>query len=419
MYIKRKLEGIISRYLKIPEILAIVGPRQCGKTTLIREIAARMPCAQIISFEDRDTLSLFEQDIKGFARIYTKAPYLFIDEFQHAREGGKKLKYLYDEHHTKIIITGSSSIDLTVQAVKYLVGRIFIFHLYPFDFEEFLSWKAPHLHESFFLYGNYVAAERKTLKLSSEMHAHFSKFYEEYILFGGYPRVLHAESVEEKQDVLKNIYSTYFLRDVRDILGLIDDYKFEKLIKALGLQIGNLIDYSELGSLSEYSYLTLKRQLNFLEKTFVCALFRPYFTNRRKELVKNPKAYFFDTGLRNSVVNDFRQLDMRGDMGALLENAVFQEYMKRDVKPNYWRTKTGTELDVVISGGESIIGIEIKKGKPDYRALRLFKKIHPNSLLCSGYWRATTDTPSDIRAYPLYLLQFLLGGKDIKRKEDI
>lgn len=402
MYIKRKLEDTISRYLKSPEVLAIVGPRQSGKTTLIKEIAGRLPSAQMISFEDRDTLSLFERDIKGFAKVYGKAPYLFIDEFQYAHEGGKKLKYLYDEHHTKIIITGSSSIDLTVQAVKYLVGRIFIFQLFPFDFQEFLSWKAPNLSATFSSCGQ-RAADRKKLELSHEMHGTFLKLFEEYVLFGGYPRVLAAESQDEKCEVLKNIYSTYFLRDVRDILGLVDDYKFEKLIKALGLQIGNLIDYSELSSLSEYSYVTLKKMLSFLEKTFICALIRPYFTNRRKELVKNPKVYYFDTGLRNSVANDFRALEARGDGGALLENALFQECMKRDIRPQFWRTKTGSEIDFVIAHHESLVALEVKKGKSNYRELTSFKKIHPHSLLIAGYWRDAGDTPSGMLAYPLYL----------------
>ncbi len=410
MYIKRKLEDTISRYLKAPEVLALVGPRQCGKTTLIKEIAARVPSALMLSFEDRDTLTLFERDIKGFAKLYGKAPYLFIDEFQYAREGGKKLKYLYDEYHSKIIITGSSSIDLTVQAVKYLVGRIFIFNLYPFDFQEFLSWKAPNLSAPFISYGARISAGKK-LELSDEIHGMFLKLFEEYILFGGYPRVLAAESQEEKREVLKNIYSTYFLRDVRDILGLIDDYKFEKLIKALGLQIGNLIDYSELGVMSEYSYVTLKKQLRFLEKTFICALMRPYFTNKRKELVKNPKVYYFDTGLRNSVVNDFRLLDARGDSGALLENALFQECIKRDIYPQFWRTKTGSEVDFVISSQEALIAIEVKRGKSNYRELASFKKLHPPSLLYSGTWRDRADAPVGMNAYPLYLIPFLLEKK--------
>jgi hypothetical protein len=142
MYITRDLEEKIRSYLDKPEIIAIIGPRQSGKTTLMKEIFKSLSKAVYIDFEDRDTLSLFNNDIKSFYELHVmNADYLFIDEFQYAKEGGQKLKYLFDTHKLKIIISGSSVLDLTHQAIKFLVGRIFIFYLYPFNFGEYLRFR--------------------------------------------------------------------------------------------------------------------------------------------------------------------------------------------------------------------------------------------------------------------------------------
>lgn len=141
MYIARKLETTLLQYLKKPEILAVIGPRQSGKTTLLQKIQSNLKNSVFLSFDDRDDLELFEQDIKGFAARYFHHKYIFIDEFQYAKSGGKNLKYLYDAHReNKIIISGSSAVDLTIQAVKFLVGRVFVFYLYQLDFEEYLSF---------------------------------------------------------------------------------------------------------------------------------------------------------------------------------------------------------------------------------------------------------------------------------------
>ena len=148
IYIYRDLEEKLNKYLSSPEILAIVGLRQSGKTTLISNIHSKLQDSNYISFEDVDILRLFCDDIKTFANLYLKNyKYLFIDEFQYAKNGGKSLKFLFDNYKTKIIITGSSSIELGEEAIKYLTGRIFIFSLYPLSFNEFLRFKNPDLHK--------------------------------------------------------------------------------------------------------------------------------------------------------------------------------------------------------------------------------------------------------------------------------
>lgn len=365
MYVERNLEEKIEKYLKSPEIIAIVGPRQSGKTTLLLRIYSKYrENSSYITFEDPEALGIFEQNYSDFLNLYVKGKkMLFIDEFQYAKSGGKILKQIYDSHKIKIFVSGSSSAELTVKALKHLVGRIFTFELFPFDFEEFLRARNRDLCK---FYQERVRAKIDKLKSLSKLDfdsmagEKIRRYFEEYIIYGGYPRVVLASDLEEKKEILKNIYSTFFLREVKDYLGLVDDYKLHKLLKALSLQIGNLIEYKELSSTSEYSFTSLKKYLNFLEKTYVACLVRPFFRNKRKEIVKNPKIYFLDTGLRNCVVKDFRRLDLRPDSGSLLENIVFINLRKKGLDLKYWRNKKKREVDFIIEDTFPKIAMEIR-----------------------------------------------------------
>ncbi len=276
MYISRKLESTILRYLPSPEIIAIVGPRQCGKTTMARHLLENLPRSVSLSFDDQATLALFEQHPDRFITAYVKGHrYLFIDEFQYAAHGGKILKYIVDSQPIKIIISGSSAVDLTVKAMKYLVGRILVFPLYPFDFAEFVLAKEPAKADVLAAQAIHFLGQETARPVPDTLHQAFLRLYEEYLLFGGYPRVVLEEQFDAKQELLRNLYNTYFLREVRDILGLIDDFKLQALLKSLAWQIGNLIQYAELGQQTGYTYPSLRRYLNFLEKTYDCHLVRP------------------------------------------------------------------------------------------------------------------------------------------------
>jgi len=365
MYYKRKLENTILEYLDKKEILAIVGPRQSGKTTLLKKIQIGLKNSVFLNFEDKEVLELFETDIKNFAKKYfNNYKYIFIDEFQHSKNGGKNLKYLYDFYDkNKIIISGSSAIDLTIYAIKFLVGRIFVFNLYQLDFEEFLNFKQQDLLSVYLDYKKDLDLKYgkiNFLNISTTLNNQFNKILEEFLLWGGYPRVVLAKDEKEKRIILKNIYNTYFLRDIRDTLGLIDDFKLAKLIKALAIQAGQLVEYNELGQISGYDYLTLKKYLNILEKTFICMPLVPFFQNKRKEIVKNPKLYFFDTGIRNYIVNDFKNLSDRADASSLYENFVFNQLTKQEIIINFWRTKAGAEVDFILEINAEKVPLEIK-----------------------------------------------------------
>src|SRR3989344_5519483 len=290
MYIERDLEKKIKKYIKRKEIIAIVGSRQCGKTTLMKRIFENLKNAKFISFDNQKILEIFEKDIDFFIKNYIDGvDFLFIDEFQYANEGGKKLKYIYDNHNTKIILSGSSAAELSIHSIKYLVGRIFVFPLFPLSFDEFLSFKNNKLRE---------ILKRENI-LSEQMINFVKKYYDEFVIFGGYPEVVLAEKNEEKIEILKNIYNTYLLREIREILQISDDFKFMKLTKALALQVGSEASYNELSLITSYSYSDIIKYIGILKKTYICIESRPFFSNKRKELVKMPKFFFLDNGFRN------------------------------------------------------------------------------------------------------------------------
>ena len=347
MYITRFLEATLSKYLHTKEIIAVIGPRQSGKTTLLQNMFKQLTRAHFISFEDRETLELFNEDIHSFIALHV-APYdyLFIDEFQYAREGGKQLKYIYDTQKTKILISGSSAIELSVQSIRYLVGRIFIFHLYPCSFEEFLQYKEPLLYE---LYLN--------RDLTKPVVEKIFPYFREFCIYGGYPRVVLSKEREEKEIVLKNIYNTYFLKEIKEILNLPEDHKLSKLLYALALQIGNIINYNELSEVSSFRYGELLNYMNILEKTFICTRVTPFHTNKRTELVKAPKIFFYDAGFRNTVIKNFQTIETRTDKGELYENFVASELIKQEKKLSYWRTKAKAEVDFIL---ENNIPLEVK-----------------------------------------------------------
>ena len=351
MYIERELEHKIKNYMSVPEIIAIVGARQVGKTTLLRHIQENIKNSSYITFEDIETRNLFDRDIKSFIELYIK-PFnaIFIDEFQYAKNGGQTLKFIYDTvKGKKIYISGSSVLDLTVTAVKYLVGRILSFTLYPFTFNEYLSYRNKVLYQYY--------RKKSGKKLDDVLMKQLTAIMNDFIIYGGYPRVILAKSKQEKQDILKNIFNIYLLKDARDIVGLMDDCKMFSLVKALSLQIGNMISYEELSTISGYKTASLKGYLNLLSKTYVVHLLKPFFTNKRVELVKNPKVYFYDSGLRNSIINDFKEIDSRQDKGALYENFIFSELIKKNLNLKYWRTKAKAEVDFIV---EDRLPVEVK-----------------------------------------------------------
>lgn len=381
-YFERDLLKELKKWIDRKEIIAIKGPRQAGKTTLLRmlerwlEEEKRVSPEHIsfLTFEDRDLQDKFSQDPKTFLRSLLPPKtggrfYLFIDEFQYAQDGGQKLKLLYDTfENVKFIISGSSSLELTGKTAKFLVGRVFSFSLWQLSFGEFLRVKAPQL---FRMYQEKVPAlqgfiqEGKQFSLSSQdiFEKDFKLEFEDYAIWGGYPEVVKARDEETKRIVLKNIYDTYISRDIIELLRMADYSHLKTLVELLAVQTGNLVNYTGLAQDTKSYFKEIKRYLTILEETFVISLLRPFSTNKATELKKNPKVYFIDTGLRNYILRNTQGLSLRADAGQIVESAILAQLKKRirgEYTMKYWRTLGGAEVDFILELEGELVPLEVK-----------------------------------------------------------
>jgi predicted AAA+ superfamily ATPase len=187
-----------------------------------------------------------------------------------------------------------------------------------------------------------------------------NRYLNEFMIYGGYPRVVISESEEEKQLVLKNIYDTYFLKEIKGIFNLASDHQLSKLMNALALQVSGISNYNELSILSGLKYTDLMKHLNILLKTFITLESRPFYTNKRTELVKSPKIFFMDNGFRNSIIKNFQPFIKRNDSGYLRKNFVAAEFVKAELALNFRMTKSKAEVDFVIRKESKKIPVEVK-----------------------------------------------------------
>lgn len=376
---ERDLLDKLKKLLDRKEIFAVKGPRQSGKTTLLRQLEKYLVEEKkvsrekvvFINLEDRIVLDQFYSSPKDFVKSYLTQKgryFFFFDEYQYVPDGGQKLKLLYDSFtNVKFIISGSSSLELTNQTAKYLVGRLFSFHLYPLSFKEFVRAKDKRLLKYFLEKQEKVKQflfKEKKFKIKKDIFLQdIQKLFEEYVLFGAYPEVVKTKQKQIKKIVLKNIINTYLEKDIISLLKIGDYQQFKDLAILLAASTGNLINYEQLGNETRLYFQQLKKYLSILEQTYIIKLLKPFFRNLKTELKKNPKIYFLDLGLRNYLVDNFAPLKVRPDKGYLVESVILSNliYSFSDLfQYRFWRTLKGAEVDFVLKKGEKIFPIEIK-----------------------------------------------------------
>ena len=333
MYVKRDIRSRFDKISNSYNMVAVVGARQAGKTTFLKKQIENKNSSYIL-FDDPDARSLFEEDIKKFEKQYISSYNISVlDEVQYCKDAGRKLKYLVDSNH-KIWITSSSEIILSKEILSFLVGRVSIIKLFPFSFKEFL-----------------VAKTQKELTAKI-----LERMIWEHATYGGYPKVVLTEDVEIKKTILSDLYVTMLLKDVARTFSIDDIRSLEEFSKYLAFSIGDILSYDKISSNLNMSFQTVKKYLDAMEKSYLIYRVLPYFTNKKKEIVKQPKLYFVDTGLRNIISRDFNiKLN-----GKLFENYVLTELLKLGFTPKYWRTKTKTEVDFIVESENNIIPVEVK-----------------------------------------------------------
>lgn len=401
-YFRRKLQKNIRPWLKKPDTIVILGARQVGKTSLLslleddmKELWGDSKNLFTFNLEDTDHLAALNRDPKYFREylIFSgadpkKDSVVMIDEIQYLDDPSHFLKYLADfEPSVKLIVTGSASIQIK-KFKDGLTGRKKSFQLFPLDFREFVLFKGkdhliPVLEKFNFkeiISGQIEIDPQRILPFKNEL----GTLFEEYILYGGYPKVVLTGSRDEKLQELQELFETYELKDVNILFNVGNIAAFRDLFRLMASNIGNLLNVNEVSGTLGIGRDTVRRYLAVLKNSFIVHSLPPFHSNVRKELTKMSQLFFLDTGMRNFAVRNFTELRFRPDRGSLFENAIFGEIHKNlgiIDQLFFWRTLSKNEVDFILTGDRKV-AIEAKLFSDSQlrqpAGLRAFGKIYPH-----------------------------------------
>jgi predicted AAA+ superfamily ATPase len=369
---RKQLKNIIAQCFK-GKVILLLGARQVGKTTLLKELIQQTDLPSI--WFNADEADIYEE----FKNAQTSTALLqmigrdtrlaVIDEAQQIPDIGKKLKLLYDtKPELQIIATGSSAFDLNNSTQEPLTGRKRVFHLYPISFQE--------IAES----SSLIEAKR---------------LLEARLVFGSYPDVINNQGKEK--EVLQEIANSYLYKDILQLDGIRKSGHIEKLLLALAFQVGNEVNYQELAkTIGNINPITVEKYLDLLEKAYVIYKLPALSRNLRNELKKGKKYYFYDNGIRNVLLNNFMTPELRFDKGALWENYLLSERFKMNHYENntpscyFWRTHDQAEVDYIEENDGILHAYELKWKEEKVRFPQSFQDAYPNNtteiINMKNYW---------------------------------
>ena len=326
--IKRNIEAKIVKDFKRKKIITLLGPRQVGKTTLLEQIIEKTgnKDTMTLNCDDEDDRALLQgRSSTELKNLIGNHNLIMIDEAQRVEDIGLTLKKMGDLKTTaNIIVTGSSSLDLGDKINEPATGRLIEYNLFPFTMEELAedtSWREQH------------------------------RLLTQRLIYGMYPEVVMYP--EDAKRTLMTICNSYLYKDLLSYDGIRKHALLQNLVRALALQVGSKVSYNELAQLIGADKVTVEKYIDLLEKCFVVFKLPSYSRNLRNEIKKGKKIYFYDNGIRNAVLSNFALPDYRTDMGALWENFLVSERLKRNIykgtyaRMYFWRTQTQQEIDYI------------------------------------------------------------------------
>lgn len=368
---KRKIFDQIEPYIGDNTVIVLHGARQVGKTHILFYIQNWLKNKHKKVFyydlEYPDLLrdlnqgvEVFVADLTGKGYIAGEEAYALVDEIQYLDNPSSFIKIIADHYpNIHLIVSGSSTFDIKSKFTDSLSGRTTPFEIFPLSFAEFLEFKQVGLSLSSIS----SPAGIKQLK----------RLYSEFVRYGGYPKVVLEPNEEKKRQYLLQVIDTYIRKDVRDLAHVDDISKFNSMLRVLASQSGQLLDMSSLSRETTISFPTLQKYLNILEETLVLKRVTPYSKSPSVEISKNPKVFFYDSGLQSLLWLDIFQSTM---LGSIFETNVFGELVKKYGRQNvrFWRTKAHQEIDFVIENGNTVLPLEVKTtfGQFNARAIESF-----------------------------------------------
>lgn len=358
MKIKRTIEQKIKDYFFKGKAIIVYGARQVGKTTLIKSLSESHPDNLYLNCDEPDVRQMLtNRSSTELRHMLAGKRVLFIDEAQRVKDIGITLKLLIDNiKDLQIVATGSSSFELSDSVTEPLTGRKYEFYLHTLSIGEIRQ-------------------------IFSDLE--INRLIEQFVIYGMYPEIITKP--EDKDINLKSLSDSYLFKDILVYERIKNHDTLRRLLQALALQIGSEVSYTELAGMLGIDKKTVESYIDILQKAFIVFKLYPYSTNLRNELKKKKKIYFYDTGIRNALINNFNPSHLRTDWGGLWENFIIAERLKYlsnnfiNCNSYFWKNTYKQEVDLVEVTAGDLTAIEIKHRLNKSTNLKAFLQAYPNA----------------------------------------
>lgn len=412
MLIERGILKDIAKWIPREEIIILTGPRQSGKTALLKIIEKKLgekgEAVIFFNLEDEEILAFLNQGPANLLKLVptkkNQKVNVILDEIQYLKNPTNFLKLVYDEYRDqiKLIVSGSSAFYIDRKFKDSLAGRKKIFYILPLNLADFFTFKKGGEFLPF-------ADEIVSLEIPGSsplgiiQQRELGRLIEEYMLYGGYPKIVLEDDISIKIELLREILNSYIKKDAVEADVRVRD-KFFALLRILASQTGSLVNENELANTLAVSTTAIRHYLYVMRKSFHIHLVGPFYSNVRKEITKMPKVFLFDSGLRNIILNDFGPIDLRVDKGSVFENFIFKVLSDRYGLDTlkFWCSQAKNEVDFILVNEKKAVEVKYNSRlfKPK-KYIPFFSK-YPDFSFHLFYHQGEVDmSDEDIKAYKI------------------